>query len=265
MKKHIFLTILIVLTIVGLGFYNKNRSKEHLRYDDLEYTYSYYQGYYFEYNIIKKISNKQNIENILSKINNLSETLINKLNAYNEDYFINKDLIIVYLPIGSSTPTSRLDNLIVNDNIEVTINIQNYEYGTTDMSGHLYIIEISKSEKSLIVYSKVDDEKKLLNSPCEFSKTYKIKKVVNTDSKCQYVTLSSFTSEEEYEMPFCDTNYISFENGKMYKFTFTPYGIPNMEDSIKNMMIGNFIGTKIEETNEIVNEDICHVTNIYFP
>lgn len=252
------------LKILGITVFN-NVKKDN--YETLEYTYYYNKGYYFDFNIVEKINNKKDISNILSKINSLPEDLVNKLNSYNEEYFKEKDLILIYFPMGSGTPTSSLTKLNTKDNIEVIINVNYSGFGTADMSGHLYIIEIQKSDKNLVVYSKTnDDEPQILKSSCEFSKTYKVKKVSsdNSDSRCQSVTLSSLEQGDEYEMLFCNTDYITFEKDKMYKFTFTPYGIPSIENSIENMMLGNFIEIKIEETTEIINEDICDVDNRYF-
>jgi len=235
--------------------------------EKLEYTYSYYKGFYFDFTVVEKMNNKQSVENVLGKINNLPEDLVNKLNTYNDEYFQNQDLIFIYFPMGSGTPTSSIDTLNINDNIELTISIKNSGYGTDDMSGHLYIIEIEKSYKDLIVFSKTNDEQpKVLKNSCEFSKTYKVEKVVyrDHDSQCHYVTLSSFENEDEYEILFCDTDYITFEEDKMYKFTFTPFQIPSIENSIKNMMRGNFLKVKIEQTDEIINENICNIDKRYF-
>ncbi len=252
------------LEILGIPVFN-NVKKDN--YEPLEYTSSYDKGYYFDFNIAEKINSKKDISNILNKINRLPKDLVNKLNSYDEEYFKTKDLILIYFPMGSGTPTSSLDRLNTKDNIEVIVTINDSGFGTDDMSGHLYVIEIQKSDKNLVVYTKINDEQpQILKSSPEFSKTYKVKEVSKSDndSKCQYVTLSSMEKDDEYEMLFCDTDYITFEQNKMYKFTFTPYGIPSIENSIKNMMLGNFIKIKIEETTEIINEDICDVDNRYF-
>lgn len=252
------------LKILGIPVFN-NVKKDN--YETLEYTYSYNQGYYFAFNIAEKINNKKDIGNILSKINRLPEDLVDKLNSYDEEYFKEKDLILIYFPMGSGTPTSSLSELNTKDHIEVIININYSGFGTCDESGHLYMIEIQKSDKNLVVYSKTNDEEpQILKSSCEFGKTYKVEKVSSdgSDSRCQYVTLSSLEQDDKYEMLFCDTDYITFEKDKMYKFTFTPYGIPSIENSIENMMLGNFIEIKIEETTEIINDDICDVDNRYF-
>ena len=259
MKKIIYLISVIIIISIFLIL------KNNVNNDSVDYTYSYYRGYYFNFNIVSKINNQQSIEDILSKINNLSDEMIHKLKNYEEEYFKEKELIIIYFPMGSGTPTSSLESLKIKDNIEILINIKKTEFGTDDMSGHLYVIELEKSDKNLIVYTKTNQEElQILESSCEFSKTYKVKNVVNIEPKCQTITLNSFTSEDEYELFLCNTDYIKFEKDKMYKFTFAPIGTPSIEDSIKNMMLGNFIDVKIEETNEIINENICNVENRYF-
>jgi len=250
--------------ILGIQIYNKVNSYLEANNENLEYTYFYDKGYYFDFNIIEKISNKNDISNILKKINRLPDNIINKLESYNDDYFKEKNLIFIYFPMGSGTPTTSLSKINNKDDIEVIIKINDNEFGTDDMSGHLYIIEIKKNSKNIIVYSKTNDEThKILKSSNEFNKTYKAKKVSksNNDSKCLYITLSSLEQNDEFEILFCDTDYITFEEDKMYKFTFTPYGTPSTENSIKNVMFGNFIKTKIEETTEIINEEIIVFQN----
>lgn len=259
MKKIIYLITIMVITLIFIFLKNNTNNEK------LNYTYTYYKGYYFSFNIVSKINNQQSIEDILNKINKLPDDIINKLKTYNEEYFKEKDLILIYFPIGSGTPTSSLENLNVKNNIEILIKKKIPEILTDDLSGHLYLIEIEKSEKELIVYTKENDLKKeILESSCEFSKTYKVKQVINRDSGCQMITLKSFTKEDEYEMQYCDIDYIKFEKDKMYKFTFTPIGTPSIEDSIKNMIRGNFLDVKIEETNEIINENVCDIENRYF-
>lgn len=265
MKKKIKLIILILLlvlitVILCLYFMLPRNTKIDDTSENIEYAY--YHGYYFKFRIAEKINDKIGIDNILSKINKLPEDIITKLNTYNEEYFTEKDLIIIYFPMGSGTPTSTLDRVTINDAIEVVINITNPGYGTADMSGHLYIIEIEKSNKELIVYRKTNDEEPTyLKSACEFNKTYKVVDV-KKESSCQTITLQSLTCNETYKTSFCG-DYITFEEGKLYKFTLTPYGTPSIEDSISNMIRGNFINIKIEETTEIINEDVCDIENRY--
>ena len=269
MNKKIKLIICILLSIsVVLCLYfaisnNNNNNKVENKPRNIEYISNYYHGYYFKFKIAEKINDKKGIDNILNKINKLTDDVIAKLNNYTEEYFLEKDLIIVYFPMGSGTPTSNLESLTANENIEVVINVTDYGYGTADMSGHLYIIEIEKTDKELIVYRKTNEEEPTyFKSACEFNKTYKVLDVTRNDSNCQITTLQSLTSNETYKTGFCG-DYITFEKEKMYKFTFTPYATPSIEDSIKNMIRGNFINTKIEETTKIINEDVCDIENRY--
>jgi len=138
--------------ILGIQIYNKVNSYLEANNENLEYTYFYDKGYYFDFNIIEKISNKNDISNILKKINRLPDNIINKLESYNDDYFKEKNLIFIYFPMGSGTPTTSLSKINNKDDIEVIIKINDNEFGTDDMSGHLYIIEIKKNSKNIMAW-----------------------------------------------------------------------------------------------------------------
>lgn len=243
MKKYLIL--LLCLFLCGCGKENFD--------DHLQYYSDYYKGHYFQFDIVEKVENLDQIQGILSKVNRLPEKIVEKLNAYDETYFLSKNLLFIYFPTGSGAIKSHLENVTNEKDIEVFIKIDRPEVLTWDHSGHLYFIEIDKSEKELKVYTKTNEEEfQRLEKPCESIHTAKATKVKNEEY--QTVTFKS-TNSNEMDTHSFDYKSIQFQEGKLYKFHLIQYREQEEEAHHRYLFGGAYIVTQIEETEEIINQD----------
>lgn len=236
-------------------FPNNFKSIDYYRDKEILYNQYTYKGYFFEFNIVERLSKKDDLSQILSKINNLSEEVKNKFNSYDEEYFKQKDLIIVYFPLGSSSITTKLKDIKVESDIELTFEKNMPEVGTADMSGYLYIIEIDKSDKE--IRAQFDDLNSIITN-CNFNRTYKVLKAISEDGICQVVTFKDLDTSNIATTTLCLKKYTTFEEEKLYKFSFIPYSNDKTENTI-DKMFQNFIIEKVEETKEIINEISCSI------
>lgn len=250
MKKVLFL--LIVLTIILVGCNSNVKDNEN-------YEYYSYKGYFFDFNVVEKISKKDQINTVLNRINNLTDEVTRKLTSYDDDYFAEKDLIIVYFPLGSGSITSDIEQFKISNTIDISIKLNIPEVGTTDMSGYIYFIETEKSSNEIKVYINDSKNKKELEN-CEFNKTYKVIDVSSNDGICQVVELKSINGKQKYKTTLCYKNHIWFEENEFYKFTFSSKSNTQYENTIENLL-KYFNIVRIEKTEEIVNEPICSGKN----
>jgi len=152
MKKIFIISICIVTVIItvlnlAISF-------------DIQNKYPNYKGYFFDNNLTQKVTNKEQIDRILNKNNNLSYEVLDKFNSYDDNYFNTKDLIVVYFPLDSGSINTKMKEVIIDNIIEVIISVETPEAGTDDKSGYIYFIELDKSDKVFRAYLEENDIKK---------------------------------------------------------------------------------------------------------
>lgn len=240
----------------SVDYYREQKSISKIKYEK-------YEGYYFNYNVIEKITKKEDIGNILNKNNNLKEEIVTKLNSYDDEYFNNKDLIVIYAPLSSGTYKSEFKSILNNEKIEVNIYVNYTDYGTTDMSGYLYLIEYEKTNKELKVNVDSNKNKQELKS-CEFSRTFVTVDVAKKDDdECVSLKLLRVDYLEDIKQPFdivlCGNKVNELEQGKLYKFTFVKSNEVTDASTRNNDkdIFSDYGFISVVETEEFLNEDIC--------
>lgn len=155
MKKIIsvslIISILISMLIIFSGCSNNSNEEDTMKENtsvikETEYNVIY-DGYIsnFESEIIKNVDEYNNLKNNLSLNDEVKASLDSK--KYDDTYFNDKSLAIIYITTGSSANEFLGLDLEKNDTI-LTVK-PNIEYArgitTTDITGKLILIEIDKS------------------------------------------------------------------------------------------------------------------------
>lgn len=130
----------VVITIIGLSYF--------LYIDNKGYKYKIiYSGYISDFdNII--ISSIDDYNEFMIDSNERNKKYKQKIssNKYNEKYFENKSLALVFIATGSSSDTFIGVDISTDNNILIVKPKIDYaNVGTTDMTGKLILVEIDKS------------------------------------------------------------------------------------------------------------------------
>ncbi len=167
----------------------------------------------------------------ISSFNNLKS-------MYDENFFKNNHLIIVYLPEGSGSVRHKTESVSVVDGQKLNIAIGRIrpQVGTMDMAGWFVLIEIPRNELKNIdaVTVRVDDVKMVIEPSTDFKKTdgsvtytftastaeYK-KPYINLKKDGTFYFYSSPLDEHEFSGVYSKNNNIIIlkaENGNVFVF-----------------------------------------------
>lgn len=125
---------------------------EFTKKSEQQYNHLVYHGYFNEEEVYEKITDVASMSNLFSKFSNLYDNVEEQFKAYDETYFKNHDLLVIYFPTGSGSITSKLEKLTMENSIDVKITVEYPQVGTDDMSGFLYLIETNKTNKDFIAH-----------------------------------------------------------------------------------------------------------------
>lgn len=123
---------------------------------DIKFEYNSYDfttNVLYENNIYEIISS---YEDFIKKSNNelFNEDVVNHLKKYDENYFKNSSLIMVYIGSGGFVP-AKVSNIKVESDIEITIEQDKYEVFDNVLSGNLFFIEINNkniNNKDILIH-----------------------------------------------------------------------------------------------------------------
>lgn len=161
-KKYL---VVLVLVLVIMGICGCSKKKETLdNYEEYVTGYAYKVGYlndisesdkkkvvsdyatfrsYFERNTNYRYDGNGNI------VSSFCDEILNK---YDEEYFSDKSLAILYISLGSGSITIEYKNAYIEDKIVKIKYDENVpEIGTMDMSGYFIIVEVPKVVEEIIV------------------------------------------------------------------------------------------------------------------
>jgi len=235
--------------------WNKFSCKENIT----NYVVHSYHGYFYEDAFQKIITNNDELNLIKDKVYNLNV-------SYDDNFFENNSLFALFFPLGSGSVESDFDKIDINDSIDAYINVYYPEFGTTDMSGYIYLIEMKNSDlvdKEIKVHLVNNGFYHSMRTYCNFTKTLTFIDI-KEDEGYYYYNFDNVGDKVTYKVKKYADFYKKFKNinliaGKKYEFN---YEIQLLEkERLLDELYTEIVSIK-ETTNE-KNDDICPYVKVF--